>query len=988
TLDSEIQLVGTTNSTGLNSVDLTGEAGFKAYFAIWSYEKPWAYRTWNLYTRNKNPNTAALKTASVVSDDNSIYDIDSYSIQNLSYLKGESGWLGANQSGSGMLHTSSASNSTTEIMPLITQTYRDSRPMIVSAGDTMVMVYTGSDQSRTVYNHTRVMYSVYDKATNSWSEPNQLDNNNTLDMTPHLYSDGTNIYVVYSDATRVFDESDSIETVIASQNIAVSKFNFENNGFDNPTVLVPSDGKYNSVPIIGTADGVPTVIYQCNASNSVFGTTSDNSIIKVTLNGEKETVASNLNSIVGYAVGSKGVAYIIDSDNVLSTYDDRLLYLNGDFIEAGVVSNPQFSSNGKMYWYSNGTVKEYDNGINEIYPEGIPGFTDSFKVLDNKIVYLTATSENTSNIMQLNFENDSWSQPVLLVNQDKIIDTFSATEFGGEIVSVMTRRNVTITESSVDDECEIAWTAIKDRHDICVNYVDYEHDDVKPNSSLAITAGILNSGTADIKKLNVEITNSAGEVVYSQNQDVSIKPAEDFELTATVPIGEVVSLDEYSVKVTEVGIDDCNETDNSYKVKIGYSQFFVNSETLIGGDNRSLMVTIRNDGYTASGGTLNVYNSFNNEEPVVSYGISKISNGEQKLCRIDVTEEMLGGKSGKLYLEFEPDVEQFNAFDNKTEAYIELCSHENIGDWVVETEATCTQPGEKVKRCVDCSVAMESEEITPHGHGETETVIITATCTESGRTYEACSICGEALSDITETNPIGHKEGQWKVLAEPTIYLEGYEILCCENCNVVLDERIIPKKVFSKVTWIVDGQEKVQTYISGDLISSPENPQMDGYRFVGWTPEVPETMPDYDLTFTAVFEKIEAPNDGKTVVSIKHPSTTTINYGESLTLYATASNLPEGGKIKWRIVEGTGVSIEPSRSGMYCIVTSESTGNVVIEAYAVDSHGNIITDESGNICSDKEGIHSEDNLWLRIVYFFRKLFGINKVYSQFFKVIF
>ena len=36
---------------------------------------------------------------------------------------------------------------------------------------------------------------------------------------------------------------------------------------------------------------------------------------------------------------------------------------------------------------------------------------------------------------------------------------------------------------------------------------------------------------------------------------------------------------------------------------------------------------------------------------------------------------------------------------------------------------------------------------------------------------------------------------------------------------------------------------------------------------MGWTPEIPETMPDYDLTFTAVFEKSYiCPDCGKEIL--------------------------------------------------------------------------------------------------------------------------
>lgn len=113
-------------------------------------------------------------------------------------------------------------------------------------------------------------------------------------------------------------------------------------------------------------------------------------------------------------------------------------------------------------------------------------------------------------------------------------------------------------------------------------------------------------------------------------------------------------------------------------------------------------------------------------------------------------------------------------------------------------------------------------------------------------------------------------------------------------------------------------------------------------------------------------------------VTIAAPSTRYIKYGESVKLYANATGLPEGAKIKWRIVDGSGVSLDVSATGKICTVTSKSNGDVVIEAYAVNSNGNVLVNESGNRICDREGVGSEVNLWLIIVYYIKLLFSVTK----------
>ncbi len=58
------------------------------------------------------------------------------------------------------------------------------------------------------------------------------------------------------------------------------------------------------------------------------------------------------------------------------------------------------------------------------------------------------------------------------------------------------------------------------------------------------------------------------------------------------------------------------------------------------------------------------------------------------------------------------------------------------------------------------------------------------------------------------------------------------------------------------VAWNADGKTTRTTVTYGDAIVKPADPVKTGYKFTGWTPAIPATMPAKDLTFTAQFEKI------------------------------------------------------------------------------------------------------------------------------------
>ena len=55
--------------------------------------------------------------------------------------------------------------------------------------------------------------------------------------------------------------------------------------------------------------------------------------------------------------------------------------------------------------------------------------------------------------------------------------------------------------------------------------------------------------------------------------------------------------------------------------------------------------------------------------------------------------------------------------------------------------------------------------------------------------------------------------------------------------------------------FIVDGEVKQNNQVTfGESIVAPTDPEKEGYTFKGWQPAIPETMPDYDMAFTAKFE--------------------------------------------------------------------------------------------------------------------------------------
>lgn len=65
------------------------------------------------------------------------------------------------------------------------------------------------------------------------------------------------------------------------------------------------------------------------------------------------------------------------------------------------------------------------------------------------------------------------------------------------------------------------------------------------------------------------------------------------------------------------------------------------------------------------------------------------------------------------------------------------------------------------------------------------------------------------------------------------------------SCKVTVEPR------YFYVTWSVDGVETTDSVAEGAVIQAPADPEKTGYTFAGWSPEIPDAMPENDLKFTA-----------------------------------------------------------------------------------------------------------------------------------------
>lgn len=122
-------------------------------------------------------------------------------------------------------------------------------------------------------------------------------------------------------------------------------------------------------------------------------------------------------------------------------------------------------------------------------------------------------------------------------------------------------------------------------------------------------------------------------------------------------------------------------------------------------------------------------------------------------------------------------------------------------DWIVDVDATCSQEGSCHTECVYCYVLMDEDVIPATGnHWYSDWIVdVEATCVTDGHAYRECVDCHTLLEEQTLFCRGYHRESEWIVDLEPTATATGHRYTYCYDCYETLNEETMPVLAFIKV---------------------------------------------------------------------------------------------------------------------------------------------------------------------------------------------
>ncbi|TYQ16911.1 UNVERIFIED_CONTAM: dockerin type I repeat protein [Acetivibrio alkalicellulosi] len=700
-----------------------GSGDIKAKALIFEYKHNFAEGMWQFY-----PEFGKLdKDGKLIRNDGGVqalgfeemdlYDLDNYEIMSRDYIHNSTNWYGENDlisilsimdESDDEIATQSISENDRELVILGTNIFPDARPLIHEIGDKRVMVWIDDNRNRSSVNRTMLLYSVYDLLNDRWSIPMAVEDDGTADFYPQLAGNKDNLYVVWQNSNKEFNNNITIEEVVASAEISVARFCTQSNQFTDVNKITENTNLGQTIPQIAAFDDQVYVTWVMNDSNDLLGTSGKNSIYYSKLTSGKFTkpdiLVENLNAIAALNVGviddSFSVAYIVDTDNDLSTIDDRELYLVSNeklsrkvSESSDIISQPifgEFKNKQALLWFDGGNINyltSINNKVEKLFDEPQGALSDNFRILSNKkgntSVVWTSKQDESSQIYTMIYDNtlDVWSNPIKLINTEIISGNAEfILDDGGNYHVVYSG---IVKHDNGTEASNLMLVKIEPSYDVEVEYVFFSHDEVVPDSEIALEIEVNNRGELKVDEFVVEILKG-DSIINTVSVTKTLLPGESGIIDAKFRLPSKISKTDYTIKVIPKNKVDRDLSNNSKIITLGYTDLVLELERNTIDGNEIIIANIENKSYVPTGGIFRVREGSRDGKVIREVNIEKIEKGKNYSILLNIDQNMITYDEDEykiLYFEIEALEDEF--YTNGNRGFEVIRKQEQIEDPII-----------------------------------------------------------------------------------------------------------------------------------------------------------------------------------------------------------------------------------------------------------------------------------------------------------------
>ena len=623
------------------------------------------------------------------------------------------------------------------------------RPQLVTAGNTMMLIWVDDDKSRDTYNRYRLIYSLYNNG--SWSVPKAVDDDGMIDYQVSATAVGNDIYIAYQKFNAKFTKGDEerLDELNKKAEIKIAKYNANDNSFDDVKFITSND-TFDYLPCIAVENSQP-VFYWVNCTSSDFSANSC-SIMKSDFAGNVSTVYSGLNYIYELKVIGNDIYYTAESDcsnentNDLNLYKNKVQITDNDGIDKQEIPTSLASVNDTLFYTSNSGIYMLGGDTPKLSLENnkIAGNLQLAATDDGIRAVWSQTSDMGTEFYTSELVNGAWSEPVAITDYGKLVSQLSIANYGGKLFGAYN-----ITERKEQDG-----SIVNGSTDLCVFNTDgfnkfdvtldtVDESQLNSNGQTKLNVLVENNGTENIKSIDFEITDPLG---YSQsvNKTVDI-PSGDYDVVELdyVPSTSGETFERRTVTVNATSGDASADT----QLEVGNADLSVDDITLekLGTEN-VITAQIHNIG-TVEAKNANVVFK-NGENEVYTSNVDTLLPLQTNIVQFNISDDELtyeeeGG--AVITASVTSDSNEVNIGDNNSSVLIEKHIHD-WSEWTVETEPTCVDEGKKTRVCNTCT-KQEEAVISPTGKHTYSKQVVLPTYDEQGYTIYTCEVCNYSYKD-------------------------------------------------------------------------------------------------------------------------------------------------------------------------------------------------------------------------------------------------
>lgn len=618
------------------TASLEGELGARARALCFEYEKAFLKGEWKYLELEKSAKAAPLTTSASresqlnEASNNLSADISAFSLfgasenedVELSNPTGEEGWFGIDRSSASKWYSDSdpiaslfsffsgesKSVSVGELETLQESVYTGAQPqMVQTESGTKVLVFTQDLSERTSANHTAVSYSVFNEAEGTWGSPVVVSDDGTADFEPSVVVKGDEVWIAWSNASRIFSEEELAEenfpaTLAASCDIVAAKVDPVSGAVE--TKQITKDEAYDSKPSIAVTKENPMVSWVTNTGNDPFMMTGVNIVNCASANEDLpsiEKIYRTEGSIASLEAGclneELAVSFVVDTGNGAQASDrmDLMLWQNGvepKLIEEGAV-NPIFTTlagENALVWYVTGDEGSSLRYINSADAEPVALIENSttlaadYSISENNGTQLILSSEakpeedqEGTNVVAYLVSGGVVSNPVTLTNASGYTSSATALPAGNNWDVVLLRSDVVVEEDRVLQDADLCSLIVEPKASLSVQNPSVDEDSVAPGNQIVLTVEAINNGLSASASETISVMR--GEEVLGAGQSGELAPGQQTELQIPVTLPDDLSMNtELTVMVNG------ESSDNQCGLTIGKTNLALEAKLVTDGD--------------------------------------------------------------------------------------------------------------------------------------------------------------------------------------------------------------------------------------------------------------------------------------------------------------------------------------------------------------------------------------------------------------------